>query len=45
MTILTALRTTVATILATDYLARKDSKNYGANRYMSTEWVSTLAHK
>lgn len=45
MTILTALRTTAATILATDYLACKDSKTMVLIGIGAQSEFQTLAHK
>lgn len=45
MTILTALRTAAATILATDYLARKDSKTMALIGTGAQSEFQTLAHK
>ncbi|GAB4221815.1 MAG: ornithine cyclodeaminase [Francisella sp.] len=45
MTLLTALRTAAATILATDYLARKDSKTMALIGTGAQSEFQTLAHK
>ncbi|MDE5020917.1 ornithine cyclodeaminase, partial [Francisella tularensis subsp. holarctica] len=45
MTILTALRTAAATILATDYLARKDSKTMALIGTGAQSEFQTIAHK
>ena len=45
MTLLTALRTAAATVLATDYLARKDSKTLAIIGTGSQSEFQTLAHK
>lgn len=45
MTVLTALRTAAATVLATDYLARKDSKTMALIGTGAQSEFQTLAHK
>ncbi|AEI35753.1 MULTISPECIES: ornithine cyclodeaminase [Francisella] len=45
MTVLTALRTAAATVLATDYLARKDSKTMTLIGTGAQSEFQTLAHK
>lgn len=45
MTLLTALRTAAATVLATDYLARKDSKTLALIGTGAQSEFQTLAHK
>lgn len=45
MTVLTALRTAAATVMATDYLARKDSKTIALIGTGAQSEFQTLAHK
>ncbi|API86331.1 ornithine cyclodeaminase [Francisella uliginis] len=45
MTVLTALRTAAATVMATDYLARKDSKTMALIGTGAQSEFQTLAHK